>query len=150
MSNIPEWHTTVIRIPSLMTFKGRNGVTYEASPLTKSGNIATRNKQKSIIFELDFIPKEKSFDKLEKEFKGHNTNIIESAISKLGSYKHSISIGGGPDVINLYNQEVIQYKQILYDYFSYNYLKTKDDDDDDKMSYFWNKAKKLNINEMKR
>ena len=52
MSNI-KWNTAIIEVPNEFDFINKKGVIKSAKPISKTGNISTRNKQKAIKLEIN-------------------------------------------------------------------------------------------------
>ena len=48
-----KWNTIVIKVPDEMIYTTKTGILKIGKPLTKTKNIATRNKEKALILEED-------------------------------------------------------------------------------------------------
>ena len=53
MSSKTKWNTPIIEIPDEFNYITKNGTVKSAKPISKTGNLASKNKQKAIKIELN-------------------------------------------------------------------------------------------------
>ena len=71
-----KWNTPIIEVPNEYNFITKNGSVKSVKPISKTGNIASRNKQKAIKIEINndidhikIINQGEKIDKVKKERK---------------------------------------------------------------------------------
>jgi len=84
-----KWNTPIIEIPNEFNFITKNGLIKSGKPLNKSGNLASRNKQKSIKIEInkdidhiEILNQGEKIDKVKKERKPRAKTAPQPEIKK--------------------------------------------------------------------